>query len=180
MQTDLWDIPVYRISEKKYYEQRNEYIEKRIFRVGSDEETALRAHYKLFPHDYARFADHLARSFGGMWRYNEIVGYIRIHFFGGQIRGEYIGLYGKRIVRSRRKLFEIKTHKLAAEITVYGCKESSDIFRLLQRYINDCKKELKGRFVDDSIFHRIGAYVDWEKLFYDHLNIRNKRIENVC
>ena len=41
-------------------------------------------------------------QFGGAWKYNEIIGYIRLHFLGNQIRGEYWGVKAMCQVRTRR------------------------------------------------------------------------------
>ena len=89
------DVPVYRLPEAEYYRQREAYVNEAVH-PGSHAETYMR--------------DHMSDVFGGCWSFNEIVGYIRLHFLGGQIRGEYFGVAAKRIVRTRRKRFEYKRH----------------------------------------------------------------------
>jgi hypothetical protein len=55
-----------------------------------------------------RFLDHLEMRYGGPWNFNEIIGFIRLHFLGSQIRGEYFAVTDltgsfctKRNVRNR-------------------------------------------------------------------------------
>ena len=96
----IFDIPVYRLTEDEYYSQLNKYVE-----GGSDYIKEIQAFYKKYPNDKIRFTDTLIRAYGGPWIYNEIIGFIRLHFLGSQIRGEYYEVDSKRITKTRKKQF---------------------------------------------------------------------------
>ncbi len=90
---------------------------------------------------------------------------MRLHFLGSQIRGEYFGVAKKRIVRTRTKVLESRTWKLAPEIAIPGASTSSDIFRLILEYVDRCRKELRGRYVDSELPETVGRHLDWRRLW---------------
>ncbi len=60
------------------------------------------------------YVEHLNNKYGGTWEFNEVIGHIKLHFLGNQIRGEYWKVNAKRIVKTRSKTLEYATHKLAS------------------------------------------------------------------
>ena len=157
----FFDVPVYRLEREKYYQEREKYIKTRIAPIectcaelGADFNTRE-----------IRIRDHLEKTYGGCWEFNEIIGYIRLHFLGSQVRGEYYAVTTKRMVRSRRKKFEYKTHKLAPEVEIPHPATEDDILNAVREYIHDCQKELKGRYVDTTIFDALALHIDWSALY---------------
>lgn len=166
--TDIffYDVPVYRLFEAEYYRQREEFIEKTLY-PPSDPLTATtrRALKAKDPNAEDFMRDHLAKAYGGPWRFNEIVGFIRLHFLGAQIRGEYWATEAKRIVRTRHKVFEWKTWKLAPERELPANATDAEIFAAVKGYLLACEKELKGRFIDRELLEVIGPRLDWRSFF---------------
>jgi len=105
----FFDVPVYRLGEDNYYSELNDYIQNRMYPSGyarENEEFFIRN-----PDQKTQHENHIRETYGGAWNYNEIVGFIRLHFVGSQIRGEYWGVNAKRICRTRRKNLNLKlTH----------------------------------------------------------------------
>ncbi|SFU41167.1 hypothetical protein SAMN04488527_10291 [Aliiroseovarius crassostreae] len=100
----------------------------------------------------------------GPWQFNEIIGYIRLHFLGTQIRGEYFSAEKKRNPVSRKKVFTFRTHKLAPEHTLWktGDLTNQEIWEAICEYVSDCQRELmKGRYIDDSVLRELGPFIDW-------------------
>jgi hypothetical protein len=161
----LYDIPVYRLPEEQYYRELNEYIDGVLVPIGTPNREAMIEELRQDPEKDVSFRDHMVRSYGGMWRYNEIVAYIRLHFLGSQVRGEYYAVNKKRMVRTRRKVLEFSTWKLAPEQEIWDSSSSESIYSVLLEYINDCRKELPRRYIDSSVFEEIGPYVDWKSIF---------------
>ena len=85
--------------------------------------------YRKEPTQKNAAEDRLRQSYGGAWEYNEIIGYIRLYFFGTQVRGEYWGVNSKRVVRTRKKTLEYKTWKLAPEIDLHREPDSFQYFQ---------------------------------------------------
>ena len=127
-------------------------------------DAASREHYKKHEGSRIQFQEHLETFYGGIWNYNEVIGYIRLHFLGGQIRGEYFGVKAKKIYRSRHKTFQYETHKLAPEISITREASNLDIFAAIHQYVTDCQKELKGRFLDTEVLLTIGPHMNWRAL----------------
>lgn len=165
MDTEFLIIPVYRISSEKYYQQREAFVEKHLYNSNNEELNELaRQVHKEQPNVKLQSQYILRNSYGSVWDFNEIIGYIKLHFVGNQIRGEYWAVKAKRIVKTSKKSFEYKTHKLAAEMTISRDLDNNEIFEVVTQYIDRCRKELKNRYVDDAQLKKIGEFVDWRKL----------------
>jgi len=160
----FYDIPVYRLPEETYYSDRKAFIEENLFKPNTPESDFRIDFYKKYPDRAAIFRYHLEKRYGGSWRFNEIIGYIRLYFFGSQIRGEYYTVDSKRIVRTRKKQFEWRTWKLAPEIDIEPPYGNSEILVAIREYIEDCKKEIPKRFIDTSTFDIIKQFIDWKAL----------------
>jgi hypothetical protein len=143
----------------------NKYIDSVLFPDNSPYTQALREKDQADHNANLTIKDHLHHSFGGCWKFNEIIGYIRLHFLGTQIRGEYFGVKKKRIVKTRTKTLEYRTWKLAPEIEVPDEATDSDIFTFVMEYIADCKKELPRRHIDTELLEAMGPYVRWRELY---------------
>ena len=157
----FYDIPVYRLPDAKYYRERDAYIEDVIYPKDSPFNEALRAKEAADPNCNIAIRDHLQRSYGGCWQFNEIIGYIRLHFLGSQVRGEYFAVSKKRIVRTRTKTLEYHTWKLAPEEDIPYPFTNQGIYTTIVEYLSACRKELPGRYVDTEIFEIIGPHVNW-------------------
>ena len=163
----FFDLPVYRLPRDTYYEARSAYIENTLFPPGSPDETYLRQRDEADPRKNDGFRDHLERSYGGCWEFNEIVGYIRLHFLGSQIRGEYFAVAKQRIVRTRTKTLEYRTWKLAPEVDIEAPHGKAEVLSAVRQYIEDCKREVPKQFIDTSHFDTLAPHIDWEALFRD-------------
>ena len=86
-----------------------------------------------------------------------------------QIRGEYWRNDAKKIVRSRKKVFRFREWKVTYEEEIPPGSSSEDIFGLLMNYLARAQADLKNRYVDTSIFTRIGQYIDWKSLYASSL-----------
>ena len=67
----------------------------------------------------------------------------------------------KQIRRTRRKIFEWRTWKLAPELDVPDHATDDAICELIRQYLTDCTKELKGRYLDTSRFDATASYIRW-------------------
>ncbi len=162
----FFDLPVYRLSAEQYYAERDAYIKRIIFRAGTPEEPDPRQREKASPRVNDAFRNHLTEKYGG-WEFNEIIGYIKLHFLDSQIRGEYFAVDSKRIVRTRTKTFEDKTWKLAPEIHIEQPYGTGEVLGAIQQYIQACKAELPQRFIDTSSFDKLARHIDWGTLYQD-------------
>jgi len=161
----FYDVPVYRLKEDKYYDERAAYIRNVLYPPhGPTAETRKKLLAKD-PHADDFIIGRLQSSYGGPWRFNEAIGYIRLYFFGSQIRGEYYAVQRKRIIRTRTKTFEYLAHKVVPELDIPASAESKDIYAVILEYLHRCQTELKPRYVDIGLFCAVGPYVDWRALY---------------
>jgi hypothetical protein len=156
-------LPVYRLTSEKYYSQRDNAADKTIF--GGSDSGFKREYAKQDPDWYLTFKMHLNSAFGGAWSYNEVIGYIELHFMGNQVRGSYWQDNKKRFVKTRKKQFVYKTHKLCPEMSFSRKSNSKEIHEVVLAYVDSCRKELKDRYIDDSSLQNLGKHIDWVSLF---------------
>lgn len=156
----FFDIPVYRLPEDKYYNDRERHIVKTICgaEISRNEMTETQLYF------LEKHGSSLAERYGGAWEFNEIVGYIKLHVLGHQVRGEYFTTIPNRKVRTRKKQYIMATHKLAPEVSLNRDSDNSGIYELILEYVERCRLELPLRYIDDSHIKTVGPYLDWLKL----------------
>jgi len=158
------DLPVYRLPREDYYKARDEYVENALFPPGTRQAESFRSMAITNPDSLVAWRSRLQDSYGGCWEFNEIIGYIRLHFLGTQVRGEYFGSSKKRIVRTRKKLLEYRTWKLAPEVFIESPQGNGEIVAAVREYIEDCRRELPRRYIDASMFEAMALYINWAAL----------------
>jgi len=149
------DLPVSRLTSEAYYVEQD----KKIAAFIATEMIPQR-HVKTLTRDLQQHANEKY----GPWEFNEIIGYIRLHFLGSQIRGEYYGVEKRRYVRSRQKTMLYHTRKLAPERHLRPHATNQEIFQVILQYVEDCRRELPRRYVDDENLRRVGPFIDWNAL----------------
>jgi hypothetical protein len=171
MLRSFFDLPIYRLTEEEYSQQHDQFVEEFIDRSGGrDRDPEIVRQIEYYAH----------RKFGGQWIYNEIVGFIRLYFDGHQVLGAYFRTGAKRVTKTRNKTFEWVSHKLAPEVSLpfepnrQFDPTSEEILNAVLKYIDRCKKELPKRYIDDSQFIRVAAFLDWKLLWaaLDPLRLR--------
>lgn len=156
MTTYFLDVPVYRLGEREYYRQRKEFVDKGLAPLREDLGEEISKHRGM----EANFEEHLIRRFGGMWRFNEVIGYIRLYFLGSQVRGEYVAVAKKRLVRSRTKRFEIRALSLA-QIDIEQPFTEESILAAIRQNLASCQRNLPRRHVDLSGLEVLAKHVRW-------------------
>ncbi len=170
----FFDVPVYRLSESQYESDWN----------CSRENATLVSNKEIYSKNpEMEMSAHMAlrKSFGGSWRYNEIIGYIRLYLLGLQIRGEYHANDVRRNYKTRKKILRYKTHKLADELDFSLKQNNHEIFSIILKYLHNCRRELNKkskvkRYIDSSLLEAIGQHVDWKNLFFDNAKILDETL----
>jgi hypothetical protein len=156
------------LHENKYYKERDEFIDKAMYGETQEAREGWRAFYERNKANKIWRTDDLQKQYGDVWRFNEIVGYVRLHFLGMQVRGELFMVDVEKFVRTRKKLLIYQTHKVALERDIPLNASNEEIFEVILQYIVDTRQELKPRYVDSSLFELIGKFVDWKALLKEH------------
>jgi hypothetical protein len=153
------DVPIYKESEEAHSAAFHKYISEGLYNTKEKIK-----YYEENPAVKQR-AECVYMSQFGLWKYNQIVGYLRLYFDGDQILGEYYSHSGRNIHRSTKRKIEYKAHKLAYELSLESGMNSGSIFDRIMEYIALCKKELPKRYFDTSQLEIIGPYVNWRELW---------------
>lgn len=158
------DLPVYRILEDEYYKQREDYVDYYMYGDTEESRRQWEAFYNRDEAHRVQTLDRLEKAYGGPWRFNEVIGYVRMHFLGNQVRGELWKVDARRIVRTRKKLILYRGHKVVSEVMVPDNASSDDIWRGVMEYVARARKELSPRYVDSSMLEVLGEHTDWRAL----------------
>jgi len=155
----FFSVPIYIKSENRYFEDRKNFIEQKLntykdYGVKIDNRKEV-------------MADQLAREYGGGWRYNQIVGYVKLYFYGDQVRGDLYYQRGQRIRRVRRNRIEYKFTNILTGYPIKITCSSKDIFEIIMKSLDEVQNKdyLRDRFVDVSDLKVIGPHINWKDLF---------------
>jgi len=173
-ETFIFDIPTYRTTKASYSEDQELYIDECLYDHSELSRSEMEAFYKDNPHSEIRNRDYYWRQYGGPWRFNQIIGYIRLYLTGYQVQGQLWYVYAKRLVRKpRHKILICKNAGLGFGIPVDISPRSSnvEIFSHIMKYLDSIRTNPKftNRFIDSSLLEMIGPYVDWWSLIRDSI-----------
>ncbi|MCP4050264.1 MAG: hypothetical protein GY730_06120 [bacterium] len=160
----FFELPIYRTNREKFDKEVNEYIDKEFSKLNSCSK-------KLFEKNPTKklTREHQDReAYGNIWEYNDIIGYIKLYFYGTQVRGEYWSVKALRIVKTKKKDFICKDWSFGPAISIHFENDSVGIYNKIIELINSLKKLLKSRFIDTSKFDVIGPYIDWKQVYDEY------------
>ena len=157
----FFDVPVYRLSQEEYEAQQQAFFQK----SHADSGLLIEGMYRRHPDIKEQWQRHY-EEIGGGWLFNEVIGYIRLFFYGTQIRGEYWRVKAKKLVKSRTKIFSLHELKVADEEEIPPGISNSGIFKLVLNYLTKAQntRAIRGRFIHTSVLEYIGPYIDWNAL----------------
>jgi len=162
MEKYFFDIPIYRSSIEKHTQELDDDKNKRLQNIvdihGSD---------VIHSESYKWIGDHFDRTQWYPWRYNEVIGWIRLYRLGSQVRGELWFTNAKKIRRDlkRKRIFYIGK---AFERYLHKNMSSNEIFETICSELEYQKKQppMKGRYLDMNMFLRTGRFINWKELFW--------------
>lgn len=145
----LFEIPVYRLTENDYYKKLSDYKNE----INSKMEVPMSDAY-------------LKKQFGGDWRYNEIIGFLRFYRYGSsQIRCDYTETDAVKKTRTRKKIFEQISDSYCIEpFTVSS--SNIDLAKHMRSAVEHCEIRLKkkNRILDKELFENTVDFIDWKSL----------------
>lgn len=143
----LFELAVYRLSEDSYYEQMRSHI-------------SQTNHDKDYPVDES----YLRKEYGGDWRYNEIIGFLRFYQYGqNQIRCEYWETDAKKKVRTRKKqYFQVSDSYCTKRFSLNSPNE--ELANTMKSAVEHCEQRLKRRVLDRELFDATVDLIDWKAL----------------
>lgn len=160
--TYFFDVPVYRCTNKKHSEEMAAEkfgLTKQLADSGFTREQV--------PNTFSSIENYFDRSLWYPWKYNDIIGWIRVFVCGRQIRGEYWWVLSKRIIKRGKKQFRYCGKAFESEDIT--SENSNQIFLLICELLTQLAKErpFKGRFIDIELLSAIGPYINWRDLVID-------------
>ena len=161
------DLPIYLLSEMDYDEELRTLTHKLIPEPPITRSPAAKAadedaRVDLFAH-YQRYF--------GKWRFNEVVGYVRLFIVHRHVQGTYFGRRVRetgprhdepitREVRTRTKIFRKGNPLLAARHIPPG-SNNEQCLSIVNEYVRACSEALPRRHLDLEWLREVGPYVNW-------------------
>ena len=151
----LFELPIYRVSEEQYYKSFSEHYEKR-----------------KIPHNNLLYEEslnqNLRKDFGGDWKYNEIVGYLRFYKYVDYsiyINCFYYKVNKKRITKTRTKQF-IPIDDTLYKIIIIYLYDNQQIAKKITEMVDWCSTlpAVHKRYIDREIFDNTVNCIDWRVL----------------
>lgn len=162
-QFSFFEIPIYRCSSDKFRKEtldkikkRKAHLEEQWKRQGANPDRLLVSRESVFP-------DIEKRAFEKPWKYNEVISWIELYIWSGQIRGDLWEVKSKRIKRFGKK--EYFYFSKIFEMPIPSNETSNQIFnRLLKSLRMISEESFKNRYMDLAIFKNVGKFINWKKL----------------
>lgn len=148
----LFELPIYRLSEDEYYKGLDKYYQKR-----------------KIPHSNTQYErslnQNLYKDFGGYWKYNEIIGYLRFYKYANDVRCYYYKDDKKRIIKTRTKQF-IPIDDTLYKISIKSSYSNNQIAEKLIEMVNYCStlEDFSKRYIDRVLFDNTVNFIDWRRL----------------
>jgi len=154
----LFDIPIYWCSQEKFNTDYAKRLKTHI------EEFEINSGYPLTESLRISLEDSFWRSYIAPWRFNQIVGWLRIYKLGTQIRGELWYMNAKRAGRQlTKKQFSLKGK--AFEIRVYPNETSAEVYSNLLGDIESFARTLRrNEVLELQPFKELAPFVNWREL----------------
>jgi hypothetical protein len=159
----FFEIPIYRCDQnqhtKETEEERKNYIASRF---QFPPELPHEIHKQISTNAETDF--NVKRWYP--WRYNEIVGWLRLCADGTRIVGELWHIKAKRIRRRLRKKGVFCASMKFLELSIDSTDSSEQIFNKIRTELEqlNTKRLLKKRYIDTDIFKTTGPFIDWRQL----------------
>lgn len=164
-ETFIFDVPIYRIAEASYYADRKSYVDAHLYDHPELSRSEREAFYREYPDKKNRDSDYQQRQYGGPWRFNDVIGYIRLYLDGYQVRGQLWYVDVERVVRKpRHKLLLCKNTRFGIPVDISPQSSNGEIFGRIMKYLDSVRPRFKNRFIDSALLKTVGPYVDWKSL----------------
>ena len=155
----FFDIPIYRLDPTRFAEEtereRARYVSGAISEMSNAAAELVRPQVER---DYDKRKSH-------DWRFNDVIGWVRLYVLGTQIRGELHWLRAKRIGRHVSDRIYFESGKLF-EGSVDLRWSSQKLLQTIKRRLKEISSsgKIRGRFVDLETFNAIAPHVNWKAL----------------
>lgn len=157
----FFEIAIYRKDPDSFYAEREKMVQKQLYWIEQHGGAEREKH----PDIYEEQKERLVETYGS-WRYNEVIGWLRLYVLGDQIRGETWFIDAKQIRHNLAKK-KFLDHGKAFELSLFPEADSStDIYNQIRTTIEKLREEkpFKGRYLDLEEFYNLGPFIDWRRL----------------
>lgn len=152
----FFELPIYRCSVEEHSNLLARQKERFLHDIGAD---PVRR-----PESYASAEDSFDKERWYPWRFNEVIGWIRLYRYGSDIRGElWLSRAKRQSPRGRKKYAHngnaFQLHLDPADSDPQIAIAVLDELRRLQR-----DRQFKRRFIDLECFQTVAPFILWGKM----------------
>jgi hypothetical protein len=104
------------------------------------------------------------RRYIAPWRFNQVVGWVRLYKLGSQLRGESWFMNVKHSGRQVSKK-QFSLHGKAFELHIWPDQTSKEIFEAIVENLRRFQKSSSRRiFLDLECLENLGSFIDWRRV----------------
>ena len=158
---EIFNLPIYICNEDDFYQKREKKWESYL---KSHSESPLFDIVPFSKNQILNLGDYFKTKYG-KWKYEQIVGWLKIYILGHQVRGELWFSDARRLKRdAKRRRFENRGKVF--ELDFCETEKSISIFEIINNEIKSIliKENLHGRYIDSESFQNVGQFIDWHSL----------------
>lgn len=160
----LLDVPVYRESEDAFHAHLAEAIEARLVRTFDAQGISRSA----APDSAARIEERVRVELHAPWKFNQIIGWIRVYTLGASVRGESWWTSETR-VRRKPAQRRIEFSGNAFELTFHDQENDATIAREVRSALLASVRDFarRGLSLDLEAFDNVAPLLPWNSLLTD-------------
>ncbi len=157
----FFEIPIYRMSEKSFNDKYDRDLERHWQCL---EDASGVPCDKMSDRLRMLSENHFWETYGTPWRFNQIVGWIRLYVLGSQIRGETWMCRAKRYTRNGRRRYRF--FGKAFEMSCSKDMTSAELGAEVEDRLRSCVKNFRSgkMHVDLECFMTASQFLNWRSL----------------
>jgi hypothetical protein len=168
----LNDLSIYRIPESIYTSKMKAAFNESMLSSYGDEFSNNPFDFEPLPsHIEARKLQHI-RGFGGMWKFNEVIGFIRIGLEIDRVVARHWSVNRKVIRKSRQKTFELISWGFVYDVPIDLTLGDEGIASAILKSVELCENKLAPRILDSCQFKELVPFVKWSALRQENAKSR--------
>ena len=171
--TAVFDLPIYRLSEQEF---ESGYAEDLRCHLASLEKLSGGITREQAPRVYWSAESHFRESYGGPWRYNQVIGWLRLRASRSSICADLWLWNAKKFRRAPRE----KRFWFVGTERIVECEPRStspQIFAMLSTRFDTYDTAWRGRgfVLDRECFIQVGPFVNWRQLLNRVRTVRSPK-----
>jgi hypothetical protein len=155
----IFQIPIYRCSPQEHQKEVEEKLQWHLDNMRVVGDAARKAWRKKLELRYDN-------AFWARWRYNHIIGWLRLYVRGSDILAELYWIDAERIVKQPKRKTLVWSSYREIHVSVSPDMSNRETYEALEHALVALQEQrlYRSRYIDMTEFRNLGPYVKWKSL----------------